>query len=99
MKDPYQPRGRDAHEGRLNRVGQAWQQVTVWACICDPGSAFYQQEVRVDTSEHRRCPDCGEVILYNELEEAMCRCKVWKDSTAPKIYDRDLRKFFAMCKA
>lgn len=92
------PRGRQAHPGRLNRVGQSWRQATKAACICDKSSRFYRKEIKVDTDQHFSCPACGEVVVFDDHEYAFCGCQIWNDASAmrksAKEPFRDFTKHF-----
>ena len=90
--------GRLAHEGRVNRVGQAWSQ--------DKALVFNDfGETSLLPVDHFHCKSkaCGAVVRVDERGFAFCeKCgEIYNDGLAspPRVYDRRQRDFFRSVKA
>lgn len=77
-------RGRVAHSGHLNKVGQAWKEDSVQVFVEDPASKTF---LLFDMPEgNKDCPKCGKIIRYDERGVAFCQCpdgNVWNEAVAP----------------
>jgi len=94
--DPFRARGRQAHEGHVSKVGQAWTQEKVWVFNNDFGVA---KKLPIG---HFPCPICNFVIEFDSRDCAFCpKCgDIFNDKTPPPIiYDRRQRDFFRSAKA
>jgi len=79
------PRGRLATEHH-SKAGQSWRSERVKACLI-----WSRQEVSVEASGAVRCPDCGDVVRFDERGYAACGCGlIWNDHSEPPMRKSDL---------
>lgn len=104
MKDPYRAKGREAHPGHLNKVNQAWSQVSKLACVCDPGSRLYRKIVKMEGADHFSCLECGKVVKIDHRGFACCDCNIWNThaETITRRFElmtshRKIGSFFKAC--
>ena len=83
--DPFRARGRQAHEGHVSKVGQAWTQEKVWVFNNDFGVA---KKLPIG---HFPCPVCNFVIEFDARGYAFCpKCgDIFNDKTQ-KTYEREV---------